>query len=231
MFHYFWVKYLDPLPGIPPDLGQTETELLEKAFGAIANLTSPLPTTPVPVARESQIAPGAAKQPTIPHDGEGYRRAVDGRRQQDKETQQNGSNRGGNVDGVLQPSPLRISAGEIIRVLRAGAINDLRRASPALSAACIHRELAEGLEGAAAKREPGGSSTREDQHFGCSSSSSGRKGGRKRDSTDCDGRGWGVSKEEFCDYFEAVTDLVDLNGLNLVPRVHSSLVRPSAVSA
>lgn len=128
----------------------------------------------------------------------------------------------------------RVPAGEIIRLLRAGAIDGYRRASPALSAACIYAEFAEGLDGAAGRRGQdseartrSGSIPDTASHAiaGCGADEGGTRGGQqgRRDEG-----GWGVSKEEFCDYFEAVTDLVDLNGLSLVPQVPRGLARPSA---
>ncbi|CAM9245907.1 unnamed protein product [Hapterophycus canaliculatus] len=234
--------------GIPPELGETETELLERAFDSIASLTSRPPAGPVPGARQTPIHHGvtaeeasgititaaATKQTSSPNDGEGKQQALGRSQQQEGAMQPGRPNRGGNVDGAPDAeacSPLRIPAGEIVRVLCAGAIDSFRRASPALSAACIHRVFAEGLEGAARKRRLGESSTGSDRPLvlGRGSSDGGDRD-RQRASSGGDGRGWGVSKEEFCDYFEAVTDLVDLNGLSLVPRVHSGLVRPSAVS-
>ncbi|CAM9749739.1 unnamed protein product [Scytosiphon promiscuus] len=241
--------------GIPPDLGQTETELLEKAYDAIATLTSRLRPGPAPIAHENCVAYGktqgknsdsiassnaciVGESSTISNNREGGQQKLREMQPQKGETRPGTPNRGrnNNANGVVDVeacSLLRIPAEEIVRVLRAGAIDDFRRASPALSAACIHREFAEGLAGAATITEVVGSSTGSDHCIlsGRSGGCAGTEGGRRRHGSGDDGRVLGVSKEEFCDYFEAVTDLVDLNGLNLVPRVHPGLVRPSAVSA
>lgn len=103
-----------------------------------------------------------------------------------------GRRHGGHSSSTTAP---RVPASEIIRLLRAGAIDEYRRVSPALNATCIYEELAQGLETVTGGRE-----------------------GEMNNDDDAAQRGW-VSKEEFCFYFEAVTDLVDLNGLSLAKQI------------
>lgn len=117
--------------------------------------------------------------------------------------------------------------------LLAGLADDFRRASPSLTAVCMFSEFAQGLECAA------GTVTSPD----ISANNAGRWGstGVVEDNQGVDnvaenqvvgvgaaGRGGGVpeglglSKAEFCEYFQAITDLVDLNGLSLLPKVYDS---------
>lgn len=210
--------------GIPPDLGRTETEVLGEAFDAIASLVLPPKAEPTP-ATNGDIA---WRQHRVEEERPG--------------TGKEGGNGGGDEapDADVFEAP-RIPANEIIRTLRAGAVDEHRRASAALSATCIYKEFAEGLGVAGARRaEDGarrkilGSSTDKDDHPAEDRNAIG--GARREQQGDVDGediddddRGWGVSREEFCDYFEAVTDLVDLNGLSLVPQVHQGPVQPTAV--
>lgn len=247
------------LAGIPPDLGETERELLEKAFDALASVAQQNKQyEPVRVANEvvatsvvdGEIGTITTSSQPLSQDCQGVQgvqQAVTRRQQQQQEqpgrTYGNGGRGGGeplpDADSIETP---RILPSEIIRLLRAGAVEEYRRASPALSATCIYREFAEGLEGAATTaRETygisrsGGSSTDVDDHpAGDRSATEGETRRRNHDESEdvCvghDGQGWGISKEEFCDYFEAVTDLVDLNGLSLVPPVNKGPPQPEAV--
>lgn len=109
----------------------------------------------------------------------------------------------------------RVPAGDIIRVLRAGAIEEFRRASPALSAACIYEEFAEGLQVAAAGWGERAANTASRCRLGAGGSPGDWRGEEAGCGNADAGGGW-VSKAEFREYFEAVTDLVDLNGLSLV---------------
>lgn len=151
-------------------------------------------------------------------------------RQQEKPGRGNGDNGGGGENTI------RIPASKIISLLRAGAIDEYRRSSPSLSAACIYREFAEGLGAAATKRkhdtrrEHLGSTEHGDRPAndrGTNQGAGPRQDGVDGSDANDNERGWGVSKEEFCDYFEAVTDLVDLNGLSLVPQVHQRHAVPA----
>lgn len=90
----------------------------------------------------------------------------------------------------------RVPASEVLRLLRAGMLEDYRRASPSLSATCIYREFAEGL-----------------REF-----SSMEGYGRASNNRYPSGESPGLSKAELCEYFEAITDLVDLNHLSLVQK-------------
>lgn len=209
--------------GIPPDLGRTETEVLGDAFDAIANLVS-RPSTGSRPATSGDVAKGGISG------GEG-----EGRR---KRATEDGFGGGDKAPGAKWFEATRVPASEVVRILCSGAVDEYRRASPALSAACIYKELAEGLEVAStrkaedgARRTVLGNSTDKGDHP--SESRNTNKGARhsqqQGDADDEDDRGRGVSREEFCDYFEAVTDLVDLNGLSLVPQVHQGLAHPTAV--
>lgn len=218
-------RAVDERTGIPPDLGRTETEVLGDAFDAIANLVlSPKPEpTPVPNADVAISGTSGGEEAGRPERGN-----------------EDGNDGGGRVADADVEAP-RIPASEIIRILRAGAVDEYRRASPALSAACIYKEFAVGLGVAStsgadggARRTILGSSANEGDHPAEERKTN--KGARHRRQGDADdediaddGRGRGVSREEFCDYFEAVTDLVDLNGLSLVPQTHQGLARPTAV--
>ncbi|CAM9483086.1 unnamed protein product [Ectocarpus sp. 6 AP-2014] len=230
--------------GIPPDLGETETEVLEKAFDAIVNLVSP--TTQAALGSDETDAVGDARgksgkgikglkgittptanQPPNPNREDATQQGglARGRQHEDGGHLERKNGVVGTPDGDAAP---RVPAGEIIRLLRAGAIDGYRRASPALSAACIYAEFAEGLEGAAATRgQDREARTANHPIADCCTDEEGDTRGGQRGGRD---KGeWGISKEEFCDYFEAVTDLVDLNGLSLVPQVPRGLARPSAV--
>lgn len=227
-----------PRAGIPPDLGETETEILGKAFDVIASLVSP-PQAPVGKEAVEKRCTGGEKNPTACDEEE---MADDGhnnlawRQQREEEKPWRGEgDKGDGVESSRQPGSfdaLRIPASKIVSLLRAGAIDEYRRASPALSAACIYREFAEGL-GAAARRGKHDAkvtnlgSTDHDDHPVTDGDTS--KGVDEYNHIDDDerGSGWGVSKEEFCDYFEAVTDLVDLNGLSLVPQVQQGHAVPA----
>lgn len=242
------------MAGIPPDLGETERELLERAFDALASVVQ---TEPARVANDvvatsdvggksSTTTATTREQPSYDYKGVKSKQQLLARRQQQQEEQTgrtNGSGGGGDENpnsGTIEAP--RILPSEIIRLLRAGAVEEFRRASPALSAACIYQEFAEGLEGAVAahgrhgiRRNSPGSSTDEDDHPAGDRRSNEGETRRQHDEAHvgcngCDGQGWGISKEEFCDYFEAVTDLVDLNGLSLLPPAKQSLVQPAAVS-
>lgn len=132
----------------------------------------------------------------------------------------------------------RVPAREIIRLLLGGFIEDFRRESPSLTAACIFSEFSLGLECAAGDvtsspadiatittnariRQRGSEGAvkshqevedekvvaNEEQGSDCTA---GRSGGSKGNAEVL------VSKAEFREYFQAVTDLVDLNGLSLV---------------
>lgn len=234
-----------PPAGIPPDLGETETEVLEKAFDAIVNLVSP--ATQAALGRDETEAVGdergkggkgtttpTANQPRIFNREDATQQEALARRRQHEDGDHLETKNGvvGTPDADAAP---RVPASEITRLLRAGAIDGYRRASPALSAACIYPEFAEGLEGAAARR---GQDSEESRTRTCSNQDTAKHPiadcGTDEGDTRGGGQGsrdegeWGVSKEEFCDYFEAVTDLVDLNGLSLVPQVPRGLARPSA---
>lgn len=117
-----------------------------------------------------------------------------------------GDRGGGNIDAP------RVLASEITRLLLAGDLDEYRQASPALSAACVYQDFARGLEDVAKERHGRSSTSNAD----CRNGDYSGVGKARGDGDDvCAGeRGW-VSKEEFCDYFEAVTDLVELNGLSL----------------
>lgn len=228
------------LAGIPPDLGETEREFLERAFDALASVVQTEVVATSGTGDENSTA--ATEQPTGDYEvNKGVQQALARRQQQQHEQpgQTSGGGDGGDktpkTDAIKAP---RILPREIIRLLRAGAVEEYRRASPALSAACIYQEFAEGLEDAAAARgkheHTGRSAEEDDQTAGDRRANEvetprrhGRAGGGNIGS---DGQGWGISKEEFCDYFEAVTDLVDLNGLSLVSPVNQSLAQPAAVS-
>lgn len=208
---------LSDAAGIPPDLGRTETEVLGDAFDAIANIVSSPKAGPTPATN------GDAAKRGISDCGEQPRRGKEG------------------GHGVLEAP--RIPAREIIRILHAGAVDEYRRASPALSAACIYKEFADGLGVAStrgaedgATRKIIGSGTDEGEEHNNADTNNGA--GHRQQGDDAEGedigeddRGRGVSREEFCDYFEAVTDLVDLNGLSLVPQVpvHQGTTHPTAV--
>lgn len=211
--------------GIPLDLGRTETEVLADAFDAIANIVSPPKAGQTPATNGDTAICGIS----------GGEEGRPGRGGQD------GNGDGNNeAPGDVLEDP-RIPASEIIRILRAGAVDEYRRASPALSAACIYREFAEGLGVAGArgaengaKRKILGCSVDEGDHL--SEDRDTNKEARHKQQGDADGEGIGeddrergVSREEFCDYFEAVTDLVDLNCLSLVPQVHQGLARTAVV--
>lgn len=222
--------------GIPSDLGETETEVLEKAFDAIVNLVSP--TTQAALGSGETDALGDARgkggkgittptanQPSNSNREDATQQGALARRRQHEDGGHLERKNGvvGTPDADAAP---RVPAGEIIRLLRAGAIDGYRRASPALSAACIYAEFAEGLEGAAATRGQD-SEARTANHpiADCGTDEGNTRGGQQGSGGEGE---WGVSKEEFCEYFEAVTDLVDLNGLSLVPQVPRGLARPSA---
>ena len=127
--------------------------------------------------------------------------------------------------GEPDRSEMRVPASEILRLLRAGAIEDYRRASPALTATCMYREFAQGLgevvhDGGNVSRGGWESKVEENAH-----DRELKRVDRGPDSaftaeSDSGGRGeasdLGLTKAEFCEFFEAVTDLVDLNGLSLV---------------
>ncbi|CAN0047652.1 unnamed protein product [Ectocarpus sp. 12 AP-2014] len=224
--------------GIPPDLGETETEVLEKAFDAIVNLVST--TTQAALGSDETDAFGDARgsggkgittpianQPPNSNRKDATQQGALARRLQRED--------GGHLERkncVVVGTPdadaaPRVSAGEIIRLLRAGAIDGYRRASPALSAACIYAEFAEGLEGAAATRGQDSEARTANHPIADRGTDEGdTRGGQQGSGGEGEG---GVSKEEFCDYFEAVTDLVDLNRLSLVPQVPHGLARPSAL--
>lgn len=192
--------------GIPPDLGRTETEVLGDTFDAITKLVSP------PKAEPTSATNGASEE------GQNGREKVEGN---------GGSDESPDAGGL---KAVRIPASDILRILRAGAVDEYRRASPALSAACIYKEFAEGLSVASMKSAEDGARR---NILGSSADLGGQRTencvaniGPRRQQGDADGegageddRGRGVSKEEFCDFFEAVTDLIDLNGLGLVPQV------------
>eukprot|EP00752_Nemacystus_decipiens_P004170 g3813.t1 len=205
--------------GIPPDLGRAETEVLADAFDAIANIVSPPKAGPTPATNRGAVTSGGSGG----EEGKPGRADKDGRGDDDE------------APGDFVGAP-RIPASDIVRVLRAGAVDEYRRASPALSAACIYREFAEGLWVAGAKKS--GSSSEEgeppvDDHDETNERGryrqQGDTGGEEIGEDDRGIEGWGVSREEFCRYFEAVTDLVDLNGLSLVPQVQQGLAPPTAV--
>lgn len=94
----------------------------------------------------------------------------------------------------LRPTEARVPASEVLRLLQKGMLEDYRRASPALSATCIYREFAEGL-------------LEFNSMDGYGRACDDRYPSRKLP---------GLSKVEFCEYFEAITDFVDLNDLSLV---------------
>lgn len=113
---------------------------------------------------------------------------------------------GGSIDAP------RVPATEITRLLLGGNLDEYRQASPALSAACVYQDFARGLEDFTKGRLGGFSAPSVDCCDGdYGGADKARGGGAEADAGE---PGW-VSKEEFCDYFEAVTDLVDLNGLSL----------------
>ncbi len=155
---------------------------------------------------------------------DGQRNLAWGQQREEGKPGRGEGDKGGDLESSRQAGSsdaLRVPAKNIVSLLRAGALDEYRRASPALSAACIYREFAEGLGAAATKGD----------HDDARSTYLDRTEHDDRPATDCGaderGSGWGVSKEEFCDYFEAVTDLVDLNGLSLVPQVQQGHAVPA----
>ena len=204
---------------MPPDLGRTETEILADAFDAIAKIVSPPKAGPKPATNRDAATRGISG-------GEEGRPGKAG--------EEDGNGDGDGTPGDVLEAP-RVPAADIIRVLRAGTVDEYRRASPALSAACIYKEFANGLGVASksgvdggARRENLGSSLDEGDHP-CDTTEGGARHTQQGDPIGEDDGRRGVSREEFCDYFEAVTDLVDLNGLSLVPQVHQGNVPTVAV--
>lgn len=240
-------------PGVPPDLGQTETELLEKAFDAIVGITLPPQTRLAAPTSANKTPRGLPDRETRANAATGNGTAADrhgcfdvneeGRNRE--ETDPRTPNTVGNLDGRRWSdgwSKPRVPADEIIRVLREGAIDHFRRGSPALSAAYMYRDLAEGLESIAAKGMSDRTTSESENgqphrhhpaldasEYDCVFEGDGQM--CQASAAGDDLRVRGVSKEEFCDYFEAVTDLVDLNGLSLVQHVHPDGVRPWLTSA
>lgn len=207
--------------GVSPDLGITEKDVLERAYDELFRLVSseaseeeesPANVSSRPLALEE--TGGKSTTASSPIDGNSRRRR--GGEEQEAGGRAPLRGREGPLGGLpggsgADDSP-GIPADDIIRLLREGAIDEHRRASPALSAACIYQEFAQGLKGAAKTSTKGRATDTDD-----------RGGNRGGEAARCDdvrekGGGWVVSKEEFCDYFEAVTDLVDLNDLSLAPR-------------
>ena len=120
---------------------------------------------------------------------------------------------GGRASGGGSIDAPRVPTTEITRLLLAGDLDEYRQASPALSAACVYQEFARGLEDVA-KGLCGGSASSAECRDGDYGEADKARGDGAESGADAGEPGW-VSKEEFCVYFEAVTDLVDLNGLSL----------------
>lgn len=254
------------LAGTVPDLGETEEQLLNKAFDAMVELTceSKLskdggysavdviePRRPLTGASSNDQSVGGSN---TRYDGVPARNNNDGIPSWAREATMGVQNQAvhhlstseldGSGDKTKQKSytsaPDRVSAGEIVRLLHGGAIEEYRKASPALSAARLYRDFAEGLMFSAEadtgnydisaggalsfdsdrRRFPDNTNVQSERRAQCDGDEA-KAGGRYK----------GVSKEEFCEYFEAVTDLVDVNSLSLAPRGHEGSPRVSAACA
>ncbi|CAM9901999.1 unnamed protein product [Choristocarpus tenellus] len=94
--------------------------------------------------------------------------------------------------------PKVLPATEIMKQLRArGSVEQYRISSPALSAICQYPEFEAALEAAAGDGRGTGKDRNEEGNSGNA------------------GAAVGLCKEEFCAFFDAITDLVELNHLSL----------------
>lgn len=137
----------------------------------------------------------------------------------------------------------RVPAEKIMEALLTGLVEDYRRASPSLTAVCMYPEFAQGLKECVADTVTS-PSTGECATSRWGSADIGKDNQGVDDSGETpfnnndgamgrDGRvvgRLGISNAEFCEYFEAITDLVDLNGLSLVPKGRSSCSSSSCSS-
>lgn len=111
----------------------------------------------------------------------------------------------------------RVPASEIMRLLHEGKLEWFRRASPSLKAICIFPEFSSSLEGTVSDAGNEWILGRKDARKREFTQKEETERGPEKAQTNIQG-GTGLTKDEFCEFFEAITDLVDLNELSLVPR-------------
>lgn len=103
----------------------------------------------------------------------------------------------------------RVPATEIMRILQEGKLGKFQRASPSLAALCIFPEFAAGLQRIASNYNECLDGNSQAEEVAPDPGNEGRGNTETRLQV-------GLTRDEFCEYLEAVTDLVELNNMSLV---------------
>lgn len=210
--------------GVAPDLSICESDLLAKAFDEIVRLCSMEEDLSCPLC-------GAAPQPPgFRPEGSGSVCAGDARRgsvesfAQDtrepktmKGTRTHASRRTSDSKRcrcVASSRMRRVPPAKIMELLLGGKLDGFRRASPALTAVCIFEGFTAAL-GSVGSRAATHPSEQGNAQEAMVEAGHGDQG--SMETLD----GVGLTKDEFCEFFDAVTDFVELNKLSLVSSLGS----------